>query len=52
MNKNRFNFSFVHGARVVKMFCHENEDSAKQAFQARYGYWPEDNVWIERYRSE
>lgn len=52
ISKDRFNFSFNHGARVVKMHCHEDEYAAKVAFQQRFGYWPEDAVWVERYVSE
>ena len=52
IHTDRFNFSFNHCARVVKMYCHADEQSAREAFQHRFGYWPGDVVWLERYVSE
>lgn len=51
IHKNRFDFSFNHGDRVVTMVCNESQEKAKEAFQKAYGYWPENAVWVKRYVS-
>lgn len=51
IHKNRFNFTFIHGESSVKIYCNATQDDAKESFQRRFGYWPEDAIWVERYAS-
>lgn len=39
-------FWFTHGKRTVYTVA-SNEEFAKQKFQARWGYWPDDPVYTQ-----
>lgn len=40
----RYLYTFPHRERYVEFGPYPNEDEAKEAFQRRYGYWPDDAV--------
>lgn len=37
---------FMHGIKRKEFGPYDTEDEAKEAFQRRYGYWPEDAIEV------
>lgn len=48
----RWVFHFMHKTRVVTFGPHEDSRAAKEAFQFRYGYWPEVFLGTDLYDAE
>lgn len=44
-------YAFMKGVYVKWFGPYASEEEAKEAFQRRYGYWPEDALSIEPYVS-
>jgi hypothetical protein len=48
----RYVFTFWKTNRFVEFGPYETEDEAKEAFQRRFGFWPEDATSKREYKRE